>query len=180
LIDWIDATRLRTLIDLRTIQEIQEKGSGYSPHVLERVAYLHLPVTDKLSNEQIASAAEELSPMELFYAKLPLERSFQEALRQIVKVLADPTRCPAVLHCRGGKDRTGMLVALILLAAGVSRREILADYLLSYRDTRPEYLQRLLESLPKDGVEAYLRSIGVSHQDLVSLRRNIMISGKEA
>jgi protein tyrosine/serine phosphatase len=73
-----------------------------------------------------------------------------------------------------------MLVAIILLAAGVSRREILADYLLSYRDTRPEYLQRLLDCLRKEGFEAYLRSIGVSDQDLLSLRRNLMISGKGA
>jgi protein tyrosine/serine phosphatase len=179
LIDWINATHLRTIIDLRTIQEIQEKGSGYSSQILERVAYLHLPITDKLSDEQIAAAAPgELSPMELFYAKLPLEKSFQKALRQIVKVLADPNRCPTVLHCRGGKDRTGILVAIILQAAGISRKWILADYLLSYRDTRPVYLQRLLESLPAGGAEAYLKAIGVSQKDLLSLRRNIMTSGK--
>jgi predicted nucleotidyltransferase/protein-tyrosine phosphatase len=180
LIDWINATHLRTIIDLRTIQEIQDKGSGYSSQILERVAYLHLPTTDKLSDEHIAAAPSGLSPMELLYAKLPLEKSFQEALRQIVKVLADPTRCPAVLHCRGGKDRTGMLVAIILQAAGISEKEILADYLLSFRDTRPVYLQRLLESLPGGGAEAYLKAIGISHADLLSLRRNIMISGKGA
>ena len=176
LVAWINATQLRTIIDLRTLHEIQESGSGYSSDVLGRVAYLHLPVTNKLSNEQIATAPVELPPMELFYAKLPLEKSFQEALRQIVKVLGDPTRCPAVLHCRGGKDRTGMLVAIILQAAGISRKEILADYLLSYRDTKPEYLRRLQESLSHEGAEAYLKSTGVTQKDLLSLRSNITIS----
>lgn len=36
-----------------------------------------------------------------------------------------------LIHCTAGKDRTGFLVALLLAAAGVSRNNVIADYLLS-------------------------------------------------
>jgi protein-tyrosine phosphatase len=42
--------------------------------------------------------------------------------------LAERDRVPAVLHCAGGKDRTGMAVALLLACLDVDRDEILDDY----------------------------------------------------
>ncbi|MEU3027102.1 tyrosine-protein phosphatase [Streptomyces incarnatus] len=36
---------------------------------------------------------------------------------------------PALLHCAAGKDRAGISIAVILLAAGVERDAIMADYL---------------------------------------------------
>lgn len=49
-------------------------------------------------------------------------------LRTAVALLAEPTRLPAVVACSGGKDRTGVVVAVVLTALGVPRHEILADY----------------------------------------------------
>jgi protein-tyrosine phosphatase len=43
--------------------------------------------------------------------------------------LADRGRLPAVIHCLGGKDRTGLTVALLLTALGVPREIVLDDYL---------------------------------------------------
>ncbi len=45
--------------------------------------------------------------------------------------LADPGRLPAVIHCLGGKDRTGMTIALLLTALGVEREIVLDDYQLT-------------------------------------------------
>jgi protein-tyrosine phosphatase len=53
-------------------------------------------------------------------------------------------------HCRGGKDRTGMVSALLLEALGVAREEILADFLQSntvLRDAQPmEDLARVINA----------------------------------
>jgi protein-tyrosine phosphatase len=38
---------------------------------------------------------------------------------------------PSVFHCTAGKDRTGIAAALVLLALGVSRDVVVADYLLT-------------------------------------------------
>ena len=42
--------------------------------------------------------------------------------------LADPGSLPAVFHCTGGKDRTGVSAALLLELLGVSREQVLDDY----------------------------------------------------
>ena len=38
---------------------------------------------------------------------------------------------PALIHCTAGKDRTGLVVALLLLTLGVTEETVLADYTLS-------------------------------------------------
>jgi protein-tyrosine phosphatase len=42
--------------------------------------------------------------------------------------LAEPDALPAVIHCTGGKDRTGMTAALLLELLGVPRQQVLDDY----------------------------------------------------
>lgn len=57
---------------------------------------------------------------------------------------------PVVLHCTAGKDRTGVAVALILLALGVSRDDVLQDYLLTnrhYRHAPPTHSDTPAEAL---------------------------------
>ena len=46
-------------------------------------------------------------------------------------LLADPDRVPAVFHCAAGKDRTGVLAALVLSLLGVDDTVIATDYGLS-------------------------------------------------
>ena len=48
-----------------------------------------------------------------------------------INSLADGSRLPALIHCTAGKDRTGLVIALVLSAVGVEREEILRDYELS-------------------------------------------------
>ena len=49
---------------------------------------------------------------------------FAEAIHQ----LAVPGSAPAVFHCAAGKDRTGVLAALVLGGLGVAHDVIVADY----------------------------------------------------
>jgi protein tyrosine/serine phosphatase len=51
---------------------------------------------------------------------------------------------PILVHCRGGKDRTGIIVALTHLIAGVHRDDIFEDYLAT---NDPEYLRRILPGI---------------------------------
>jgi protein tyrosine/serine phosphatase len=57
-----------------------------------------------------------------------------------------------VVHCAGGKDRTGLVAALLLRLAGVGYAEIGADYAVSERNLGPE-LERLWLEAPVEGVE---------------------------
>jgi protein-tyrosine phosphatase len=73
-----------------------------------------------------AAAAREL--MIRVYTALPYEHV--AALQHLFRAVID-AESPVLVHCTSGKDRTGMAAALLLSALGVSREEILADYLAS-------------------------------------------------
>ena len=52
---------------------------------------------------------------------------------ELFSALAEPDGLPAVFHCHAGKDRTGLVAALLLEALGVARDAILDDYELTAR-----------------------------------------------
>lgn len=106
-----------------------------------------------------------------------------------------------VVHCHGGKDRTGMVVALALTVAGVPEDEIVADYALTgerlapllaeqladepdetlhpemieFRDTRPESLTAILDHLTHTygSPHAYLHHAGLTPVQLKTLRARL-------
>lgn len=75
--------------------------------------------------------------------------------------LTDPARVPAVIHCLGGKDRTGLTAALLLTALGVDREVVLDDYELS-NDCRgvrhvPEVVELFVDSgMTREAAEGVL------------------------
>jgi protein-tyrosine phosphatase len=79
---------------------------------------------------------------------------------------------PAVLHCTAGKDRTGFAVALILLALGVSREQVLQDYLLTNEVFAPPPMPRtdtpvealaVLWRVQQDFLDAALHAVDTDH-----------------
>ena len=50
------------------------------------------------------------------------------SIATIVRSIADDCGTPALFHCHGGKDRTGVVAAVVLTAVGVPRDDVLDDY----------------------------------------------------
>ena len=61
---------------------------------------------------------------------------------RLLELMAEGGAAPALLHCAAGKDRAGTSIAIVLLALGVPRGEIEADYLLSNDPHRRYLVQR--------------------------------------
>ena len=63
-----------------------------------------------------------------------------------------------IIHCEGGKDRTGIIIAILLDLLGVSRKLIIEDYLLSFLDTKSNYIESTLRILDEEygGVKNFL------------------------
>lgn len=72
-------------------------------------------------------------------------------IKQVFEVLAQHRSYPVLIHCTQGKDRTGLIVVLVLLLCGVSSDRIAQDYMLSERELESEYEERMQE----------IRSIGL-------------------
>ncbi|SQE32165.1 Protein tyrosine/serine phosphatase [Mannheimia haemolytica] len=56
----------------------------------------------------------------------------QTAFAEMLRLATDPENAPLVQHCRGGKDRTGFGAMLLLGILGVSKADIIADYMLTH------------------------------------------------
>ena len=118
---------LATVVDLRTPREVHERGRIEWPAA--GLAYHHLPMLDVLPEADEFSGWVEPGYVAARYADML--RHGREAVARAVEVLAEPSAQPAVFHCAAGKDRTGILAALVLGLLGVADEDIVADYALS-------------------------------------------------
>ncbi|WP_328319590.1 tyrosine-protein phosphatase [Streptomyces sp. NBC_00388] len=116
-----------TVIDLRYSWEIDTKG-----RVPEHpsFAYHHLSVEHRPYDQPGLGPEVEAGP---YLAERYLEVAHDGAgeLRQAVEVIAAAGGRPAVFHCTSGKDRTGLLAALMLALLGVPEPDIIDDFALT-------------------------------------------------
>lgn len=116
---------LRTIIDLRTEGEVTAVGSYPVARLPAEVH--HLPMIQRMWDHS------RVDP-EMPAARYLLERyeemlvEGREAIARAVSVLAQPRALPAAFFCAAGKDRTGVLAAIVLDALGVQEACIVADY----------------------------------------------------
>jgi len=107
-------------IDLRAPDELAADPPGEAP-----IAVVHA---------QLAPSDLDWSSMRDGYLGV-LERSRLQ-FGQVFRLLGQ-MRAPAVLHCQGGRDRTGLVVALLLADAGVDPETIAADHAISEQSWAP-------------------------------------------
>lgn len=76
--------------------------------------------------------------------------------------MAQPSPEPCLVHCTAGKDRTGVLVALLYLLCGVDAETIAEEYSLTdegLRHLRPLFTERLLNNPALAGNEAGVQNM---------------------
>jgi protein-tyrosine phosphatase len=118
---------LATVIDLRTDQELEEVGRIAWP--APGLAYHHLPMMDVMPDRKTYPAWVDVSYVADRYVAM-LEKG-SAAVAEALAILTDLEAYPAVFHCAAGKDRTGLLAAVVLGLLGVSDEDIVVDYALS-------------------------------------------------
>ena len=94
----------------------------------QNVGYHNLPLGDPLAE---AATVGWSNPEDVAIHYLELLLSSDDSIGEALAVLTDPAAYPAVIHCSVGKDRTGILVALVLSLVGVADDDVVADYALS-------------------------------------------------
>ncbi|MFM1761226.1 MAG: hypothetical protein RLZZ260_923 [Actinomycetota bacterium] len=116
---------LKSVIDLRTEREQREQGIFPTDDI--EVTFHHLSIVDVTwSDTETPEFDDEVEFLVWGYRDM-LEigsSRFADAMH----VLAQTDSLPAVFHCAAGKDRTGVLAALLLSSLGVNDAHICADY----------------------------------------------------
>ena len=187
---------LRTVIDLRSAPELDERGRF--PVDAHPVVFHHLPIVDKTWAHGDAPEYERDEDF-LIWAYQEMLTIGAPRFAAAFEVLAEPGALPAVFHCAAGKDRTGLLAALLLGSLGVSHDDVVADYELTvagmarfrewaarewpewiermatvppaYTAALPEAMSHILDELCEQHgtIRDYVRSIGVSDNTLTTL-----------
>jgi len=89
----------------------------------------------------------------------------------------DAAAYPIYFHCTYGRDRTGVVAAVVLRALGVSRADVMQDYLISQQTVGayPASLEAVLDEIDRRGIDAYLAASGVSAEQLEVLRARAVV-----
>jgi protein tyrosine/serine phosphatase len=131
-LDRSDVGRLRelgvvTVVDLRSEYEVAATGRGLLAD--ESIGWFHAPLSNVGAPDYQPSAALASGDLGRHYLDTLDERS--RMLARAFMHLATADHLPAVFHCTVGKDRTGVLAALVLGCVGVPARVIVEDYALT-------------------------------------------------
>ncbi|MDE8347929.1 MAG: tyrosine-protein phosphatase [Acidocella sp.] len=130
----IAGLNIRLVCDLRTGREQSEFVSRWPVAPLP----LKLDLPDRHDSdagphkifELIASHPGEtggLLAMDMLYRRKP--KAFARSLQILFQTILGGNGLPLLVHCHAGKDRTGFVVAMLLAAAGVTRNDIIEDYI---------------------------------------------------
>lgn len=181
---------VRTVVDLRTDAEAQIAPS---------------PVRGRVTQVSLLTGDVEALPLELseIYRYIVEERGGQ--IGAAITAVAAAGALPALVHCSAGKDRTGIVIALILAVLGVPDEVIAADYARSALYLDPEQTpvigqlrastglgagltSALLSSPPAlivavlqrvraaaGSADGYLRRHGVTDSDMARLRSALIV-----
>ena len=122
---------IKAIIDLRTTQEAMSKPDQH----IEGVAYYHINL---ITMEEMGSSSEKEAKKKILkehrlpdiyeYYERIVSRNRGDSYRKIFDILLN-TDGPIYFHCTAGKDRTGVLSALILSLLGIDQEKIYEDYL---------------------------------------------------
>lgn len=119
---------ITTIVDLRNDEEVLRKPCAFKNH--KEFEYYHCKI---YGEGKLPACAEAVVDS---YFEMVDE---QTTVLSIMRVFSNANG-GVLYHCTAGKDRTGVISALLLLLAGVSKEDILADYQIS-----EAYLQIMLQ-----------------------------------
>lgn len=197
----IEQMQVKTIIDLRSIKEKISKS--YLPS--QSINYFHMPLQDeKHKNDILENAIHKYNTDNEF------EQSMSEAytelfknntsnIVQILKTIASTLENGSVLfHCTAGKDRTGIIAALILYLCNVNLVDISADYQISYTYNQknpiiqevvqlygnllrsdPDNIESLIFFLKTLDIKKILHSKGFTDNELIKVKNHFILMDRK-
>jgi len=185
-----------TVIDLRSPSENNQEN--YRLSVSPDVEYFNIPLLgfDMMASIMAMNDSDDpyIAVPDLYIRMLEKAR---EPIGQVMTRLAGAKPGACMFHCTHGKDRTGIIAALLLMLADVQDEDIIADYqvsatylkpwfdtfihglpaeILHFFRTEPENMEKTLEHFHQNYASAddYLEQCGVDARDIARLRQKLI------
>jgi protein-tyrosine phosphatase len=189
---------VRAIVDLRLPAELADDPNPFAEPGDHGIAYTNVSFIDPAAAppDAVSTLAEDYLQM--------LDRYRQGVAEALAAIARAPDDGAVLVHCAAGKDRTGLISALLLGLVDVPAETIAADYAMTAELLRPrerqwlegldpeeraqreamlaryaptaEVMLAVLEGLGErhGGVEPYLRSTGLGQDDLDRLRERLV------
>jgi protein-tyrosine phosphatase len=189
---------VRAIVDLRLPAELADDPNPYAEPGDHGIAYTNVSFIDPAAAppDAVSTLAEDYLQM--------LDRYRQGVAEAMAAIASAPADGAVLIHCAAGKDRTGLISALLLGLVDVPAETIAADYALTAELLRPREREWLAGLPPEEraereamvaryaptaevmlavlaglterhgGVVPYLRSTGLDAGDLERLRRRLV------
>ena len=129
------SAHITTVIDMRTEAEILKKPNGFAG--IDGFEYHHFPITEG------SGVPESLEAVPLSYMTI----ATAENMPKVMRTLAEAEN-GVLFNCSAGKDRTGVVSAILLMLCGVSREDIVSNYVVS-REYNRKNLDAFLSAHPE-------------------------------
>ena len=114
--------RLRSVIDLRNSRQLEP----FRPLNEVGAEYYNIPLIDSVNDKE--DVYQDFSNMGEVYSYYASHEEFGRRVVEALEIIAEPDNLPLVFHCSAGKDRTGVLTAIVLGILGVTDEDIIEDY----------------------------------------------------
>ena len=178
-VDIIKEMGIDTIIDLRTCEEIETKKSVFEDDNSFKVYHIGIDVGKEIPKSEELVSKSYISMLTL-----------REKMKMIFEIVGNHDK--VLYFCDAGKDRTGVVTALLLKLLGVSEEDIIEDYiatkeymkenLIKYANSNEDilniitpkrvYMERFLREFKEKykSVEKYLEFIGIEEEIINNIK----------
>ena len=152
--EWLNADEIqevkdygvKTVMDLRAPKEIEDGGNPYKDD--PDVKFYNIPLFNGNPNDTKDATMDYIRTHTLGDYYVIIAEEMADSLVKILRILLN-SESVTMFHCAHGKDRTGVVAALLYLICGASREDIVLNYKVSY-DYLKDFLEPFMRKMPDD------------------------------
>lgn len=180
-----------TVIDFRSVQELERCGNPFLDDGITDFHSIPLFAGDPSNFKDKAMAFLKDNTLGDFY--VIMINKLAKEIAQVMRILKDVSGI-TLFHCTHGKDRTGVITAILYLLAGACQEDIISNYKISYELIKPvvdpiierapdvmkhalrsdeSNMETFLDYIDKTyngDITSYLRSAGLTNEEISDLR----------
>jgi len=173
-------------IDVRGDKHFKETANAYQ--TIKGIQFYHIPITGGF--KELA----ELEKNSKEHSYLSIVEMHKPEFLRVFQVIAQQNDGAVIYNCKAGKDRTGIISALILSLCGVPESDIIADYEISYTLnyekfpfeegnersnyflSPPEYMRNFLAYIHQkyQNAAGYLADIGLTQEEIQQIKTKLL------